>query len=219
MILYREVWSAPAAETARWSAMPWRACRSACPPSPTPSAPAAWCWIRCCGCSRPTSWRPNGCTAMTRLSPSWRSANATSDAAGSMCATTSRLAAPTRRRQCSTTRATVAAAHPQLHLAGYRGILQADAFSGYAKLYEPQRSPGSIQEAACWVHARRPFFAMADLEEKRAPQGSRQEGHRDLADCHGDRAPDRRPVRDRADHQWRNAPSSAKRFARRAVRR
>ena len=56
-------------------------------------------------------------------------------------------------------------AHPQLHLAGYNGILQADAFSGYAKLYEPQRSPGSIQEAACWVHARRPFFAMADLEE------------------------------------------------------
>jgi transposase len=55
--------------------------------------------------------------------------------------------------------------HPQLHLAGYRGILQADAFSGYTKLYEPQRSPGPIQEAACWVHARRPFFAMADLEE------------------------------------------------------
>src|SRR5947209_7229603 len=56
-------------------------------------------------------------------------------------------------------------AHPQRHLAGYSGILQADAFSGYAKLYEPQRSPGPIHEAACWVHARRPFFAMADLEE------------------------------------------------------
>jgi transposase len=27
------------------------------------------------------------------------------------------------------------------------------------------RSPGPIREAACWVHARRPFFAMADLEE------------------------------------------------------
>jgi transposase len=55
--------------------------------------------------------------------------------------------------------------HPQLHLAGYDGILQADAFSGYTKLYDPRRSPGPIQEAACWVHARRPFFAMADLEE------------------------------------------------------
>src|SRR5271168_5224098 len=55
--------------------------------------------------------------------------------------------------------------HPQAHLANYSGILQADAFGGYTKLYEPQRSPGPIREAACWVHARRPFFAMADIEE------------------------------------------------------
>jgi hypothetical protein len=55
--------------------------------------------------------------------------------------------------------------HPQVHLANYSGILQADAFGGYTKLYEPQRSPGPIGEAACWVHARRPFFAMADREE------------------------------------------------------
>ena len=55
--------------------------------------------------------------------------------------------------------------HPQAHLANYSGILQADAFGGYTKLYEHQRSPGPIREAACWVHARRPFFAMADLEE------------------------------------------------------
>jgi transposase len=32
--------------------------------------------------------------------------------------------------------------HPQAHLANYSGILQADAFGGYTKLYEPQRSPG-----------------------------------------------------------------------------
>jgi len=55
--------------------------------------------------------------------------------------------------------------HPQAHLARYAGILQADAFGGYTKLYEPTRQPGLIQEAACWAHARRPFFAMADLEE------------------------------------------------------
>jgi transposase len=55
--------------------------------------------------------------------------------------------------------------HPQAHLARYAGILQADAFGGYTKLYEPARQPGPIQEAACWAHARRPFFAMADLEE------------------------------------------------------
>jgi transposase len=55
--------------------------------------------------------------------------------------------------------------HPQAHLAGYAGILQADAYDGYNKLYLAGRSPGPILEAACWVHARRPFFAMADIEE------------------------------------------------------
>ena len=55
--------------------------------------------------------------------------------------------------------------HPQSHLAGYAGLFQADAFDGYRQLYLPERSPGPIVEAGCWVHARRPFFAMADLEE------------------------------------------------------
>jgi transposase len=55
--------------------------------------------------------------------------------------------------------------HPQGHLAGYAGILQADAYDGYNKLYQAGRNPGPILEAACWVHARRPFFAMADIEE------------------------------------------------------
>ena len=61
--------------------------------------------------------------------------------------------------------------HPQTHLAGYAGILQADAFSGYNKLYEPDRQPGP--EAGCWSHARRPFFVMADLAEnaRRKAQG------------------------------------------------
>ena len=63
--------------------------------------------------------------------------------------------------------------HPQAHLANYAGILQADAYGGYGKLYEAGRSPGDILEAACWVHARRPFFAMADLAEnaRRKAQG------------------------------------------------
>jgi transposase len=55
--------------------------------------------------------------------------------------------------------------HPQAHLAGYAGILQADAYDGYNQLYLAGRQPGPIREAACWVHARRPFFAMADIEE------------------------------------------------------
>ncbi len=53
--------------------------------------------------------------------------------------------------------------HPQTHLAKYGGILQADAYGGYAKLYEPARQPGPIIEAACWSHARRKFFVLADL--------------------------------------------------------
>jgi transposase len=55
--------------------------------------------------------------------------------------------------------------HPQAHLANYAGILQADAYGGYGKLYEPGRAPGDIVEAACWVHARRPFFVLADLAQ------------------------------------------------------
>ncbi len=63
--------------------------------------------------------------------------------------------------------------HPQAHLAGYAGILQADAFGGYGKLYEPDRPAGPIKEAACWAHARRPFFVMADIEAnaRRKAQG------------------------------------------------
>jgi len=55
--------------------------------------------------------------------------------------------------------------HPQAHLAKYTGILQADAYDGYNQLYVTGRDPGMVREAACWVHARRPFFAMADIEE------------------------------------------------------
>jgi len=42
--------------------------------------------------------------------------------------------------------------HPQTHLAGYSGILQADAYDGYNKLYQADREPGLILEAACWAH-------------------------------------------------------------------
>jgi transposase len=62
--------------------------------------------------------------------------------------------------------------HPQIHLAGYAGLFQADAFDGYRKLYLPDRMPGPILEAGCWVHARRPFFAMADLEENARRQAA-----------------------------------------------
>jgi len=43
--------------------------------------------------------------------------------------------------------------HPRQHLAGFRGILQADGYAGYAGLYDR-----GVTEAACWAHARRKFF-------------------------------------------------------------
>ncbi|MYH38041.1 MAG: IS66 family transposase [Rhodospirillaceae bacterium] len=53
--------------------------------------------------------------------------------------------------------------HPLEHLRGYAGILQADAFAGYNRLYEPGRSPGPVTEAACFGHARRKFYELADI--------------------------------------------------------
>ena len=53
--------------------------------------------------------------------------------------------------------------HPQRHLAGYAGILQADAYAGFGELYHPARKPGPITEAGCWAHGRRKLFDLAHL--------------------------------------------------------
>ncbi|MDQ2102527.1 IS66 family transposase [Azospirillum isscasi] len=53
--------------------------------------------------------------------------------------------------------------HPERQLAGFMGWLQADAFAGYNRLYEPDRQPGPIRAALCWAHARRGFFKLADI--------------------------------------------------------
>lgn len=48
--------------------------------------------------------------------------------------------------------------HPQRHLEGFAGILQADAYSGFQKLYVPGADgKPRIREAACWAHLRRDF--------------------------------------------------------------
>ena len=51
--------------------------------------------------------------------------------------------------------------HPERQLAGFSGIMQADAYAGFNRLYEANRQPGPILEAACWAHARRKFFELA----------------------------------------------------------
>ncbi|TQM90047.1 IS66 family transposase [Roseinatronobacter monicus] len=53
--------------------------------------------------------------------------------------------------------------HPNKHLAGWQGVLQADAYSGYNDLYLADRSPGPARSALCWSHARRKFFELADI--------------------------------------------------------
>jgi len=60
--------------------------------------------------------------------------------------------------------------HPEQHLAGYHGILQADAYAGFNALYEPDRKPGPITEAGCWAHARRKLFELADIASKARDQ-------------------------------------------------
>ena len=53
--------------------------------------------------------------------------------------------------------------HPERHLQAYVGLMQADAYAGFNRLYEPSRKPGPIVEAACWAHARRKFFDLARI--------------------------------------------------------
>ena len=53
--------------------------------------------------------------------------------------------------------------HPEQHLAGYAGLMQADAYAGFSKLYDANRKAGPIIEAACWAHGRRKFFDLARL--------------------------------------------------------
>ena len=44
--------------------------------------------------------------------------------------------------------------HPKAHLSNFTGMLQADGYAGFDRIYEA----GRIQEAACWVHVRRKFY-------------------------------------------------------------
>lgn len=47
--------------------------------------------------------------------------------------------------------------HPEEHLARFAGVLQADGYAGFDRLYEK----GRIKEAACWAHVRRKFHDIA----------------------------------------------------------
>src|SRR3954447_25087996 len=55
--------------------------------------------------------------------------------------------------------------HPEQHLARYAGLMQADAYAGFNRLYGANRKPGPIVEAACWAHGRRKFFDLARINK------------------------------------------------------
>lgn len=55
---------------------------------------------------------------------------------------------------------------PEEWLDGYRGYLQADAFSGYDAMFKI----GKVTEVACWAHARRKFFEAKSTDAPRAHQ-------------------------------------------------
>lgn len=50
--------------------------------------------------------------------------------------------------------------HPATHLKDFKGILQADGYAGFDRLY----ASGEIYEAACWAHVRRKFFDLHALQ-------------------------------------------------------
>jgi transposase len=55
------------------------------------------------------------------------------------------------------------AKHPEQHLASCAGLMQADAYAGFNRLYSASRKPGPITEVACWSHARHNFFDLVRL--------------------------------------------------------
>ena len=55
--------------------------------------------------------------------------------------------------------------HREHYLAGYSGLLQADAYAGFNGLYVAGRKPGPITEAACWAHGRRKFYELVELRK------------------------------------------------------
>ncbi len=56
--------------------------------------------------------------------------------------------------------------HPFHHLQSFKGVLQADGYAGFERLYQrlDEHSQPEIVEAACWAHVRRKFFDLHTLQ-------------------------------------------------------
>jgi len=90
---------------------------------------------------------------------------------------------------------------PAAFLKDYRGFLQADAYGGYDGIF--LRSNGTIEEVACWAHARRKFYDA----RSNAPRETNQvlEWIRQLYDIE-DRAREFTPEERRALRQQESVP-------------
>ena len=60
--------------------------------------------------------------------------------------------------------------HPARDLQSFEGILQADAYAGFGKLYDS----GRVVPAACWAHARRKFYEIAEAHDSPLAQEALQ---------------------------------------------
>ena len=105
-------------------------------------------WIEQAGCTRPTPSRARSSRRRAGSMPGARSGAGRASLSRRVVTTV-----PRREAHFIRVKKKGPVANPT-----YAGIFQADAFGGYNRLYEADRKPGQIVEAACWVHARRPFF-------------------------------------------------------------
>jgi transposase len=83
---------------------------------------------------------------------------------------------------------------PLAHLRDYHGILQADGYAGFNRLYET----GRVQEVGCWAHVRRPFFeldAVGDSPTAREALGRIQALFAIEAEIRGRPAAERQAIR------------------------
>ncbi len=89
-----------------------------------------------------------------------------------MCGMTGRSPGLRHLRPSITPQATDEASIRRGHLAAFAGILQADCYSGFEPLFDPQKKALPITPAFCLAHARRGFFELADIE-KNAREGKK----------------------------------------------
>jgi hypothetical protein len=48
--------------------------------------------------------------------------------------------------------------HPRTHLQDFNGVLEADGYAGFDRLFNEADPQHPIKEAACWAHVRRKFY-------------------------------------------------------------